>query len=251
MILFANADFCYRPFPIGLVKPAFEPGVYEALLDAFPPVELFKNISEIGVKYSLSEKYNSRQFHDFVAKTPVWRDFRRWVKSPDFIGSVDAMLRDQDIDLGMRRQWPDGKRRLRRTVKDISRGHWPQLGRQLGARFEFSALPADGGSVMPHTDNPSKIITLVVSMVRDGEWDPAFGGGTDVLAPKDPRREFNLLNKQLPFDDVEVINTFPFTPNQCVVFVKTFNSLHAVRPMLGKGSEAMRRTLTINIEHDE
>jgi hypothetical protein len=33
-----------------------------------------------------------------------------------------------------------------------------------------------------------------------------------------------------------------------VMFIKTFNSWHSVRPMTGKGSEAMRRTLTINIE---
>jgi hypothetical protein len=32
------------------------------------------------------------------------------------------------------------------------------------------------------------------------------------------------------------------------MFVKTFNSWHSVRPMTGAGSEAMRRTLTINIE---
>jgi hypothetical protein len=30
--------------------------------------------------------------------------------------------------------------------------------------------------------------------------------------------------------------------------VKTFNSWHSVRPMTGIGSDALRRTLTINIE---
>jgi hypothetical protein len=33
-----------------------------------------------------------------------------------------------------------------------------------------------------------------------------------------------------------------------VIFVKTFNSWHSVRPMQGNGSGAMRKTLTINIE---
>ena len=37
-------------------------------------------------------------------------------------------------------------------------------------------------------------------------------------------------------------------PNQCVIFVKTFNSWHAVYPMTGHGSQALRKTLTINIE---
>ena len=35
-------------------------------------------------------------------------------------------------------------------------------------------------------------------------------------------------------------------PNQAVLFVKTFNSLHCVRPMTGP-AEAMRRTLTVNL----
>ena len=32
------------------------------------------------------------------------------------------------------------------------------------------------------------------------------------------------------------------------MFIKIYYSWHSVRPMTGKGSEAMRRTLTINIE---
>jgi hypothetical protein len=56
------------------------------------------------------------------------------------------------------------------------------------------------------------------------------------------------MNRQAGFDEMEVLDTFPFTPNQAVVFIKTFNSWHSVRPMLGNGSNAMRKTLTINIE---
>jgi hypothetical protein len=87
-------------------------------------------------------------------------------------------------------------------------------------------------------------------MIREGEWDPAFGGGTDVNRPKDPRLYYNELNRQAEFDEMEVLETFPFEPNQAVVFVKTFNSWHSVRPMTGRGSPAMRKTLTINIEAD-
>jgi hypothetical protein len=41
---------------------------------------------------------------------------------------------------------------------------------------------------------------------------------------------------------MDVIDTFEFSPNQAVIFIRTFNSWHSVRPMLGKGSSAMRRT---------
>jgi hypothetical protein len=54
----------------------------------------------------------------------------------------------------------------------------------------------------------------------------------------------------VPFEEVEVLHTFEFLPNQCVLFVKTFNSLHSVRPMAVPGPRRMRRTLTVNIEAD-
>ena len=69
-----------------------------------------------------------------------------------------------------------------------------------------------------------------------------------MLRPKDITRSFNHLNKQANFEDMDVIQTFEFLPNQCLMFVKTFNSWHSVTPMSGVGSGAMRKTLTINIE---
>ena len=49
-------------------------------------------------------------------------------------------------------------------------------------------------------------------------------------------------------EDMDVLHTFEFVPNQSLIFVKTFNSWHSVTPMSGAGSDAMRKTLTINIE---
>jgi hypothetical protein len=93
-----------------------------------------------------------------------------------------------------------------------------------------------------------KVATIIVSMVREGEWDPDFGGGTDVNRPKDLRTNFNEVNRLGRFEDMEVLDTFDFASNQGVIFIKTFNSWHSVRPMTGTGSNALRRTLTINIE---
>jgi hypothetical protein len=56
------------------------------------------------------------------------------------------------------------------------------------------------------------------------------------------------MNRLADFEEMEVLDTYEFTPNQAVIFVKTFNSWHSVRPMTGKGSNALRWTLTINIE---
>ena len=100
---------------------------------------------------------------------------------------------------------------------------------------------------MPHTDARRKLITFVISMVRDGEWDTRNGGGLDINRPRDPRLNYNQINRHAGFEDMEVIDTYEFMPNQCVVFIKTFNSWHSVRPMTGVDSTALRKTLTINI----
>jgi Rps23 Pro-64 3,4-dihydroxylase Tpa1-like proline 4-hydroxylase len=133
----------------------------------------------------------------------------------------------------------------------LARGRLPASAGALRTRFEFSVLKADGGEVAPHTDTPKKIVTLVMTMIGDGEWKPEYGGGLDVNRPTDMAYAYNWNNRIVPWDKIEIIDTIPFVPNQCTVFVKTFNSLHSVRKMTEKGSEALRKTITIVIEHDE
>ena len=239
----------YEPFPIGLAKPAMEPALYDQLVAAYPPQELFEYIPKIGKKYSLSERNNPDKYRSFVDGSPLWRDFHRWIKSEAFIAGVVTALKQHHVDLGVDRR-RKGVDRLKKLLSNLAKGKLDAGEPGLSARFEFSMLPADGGSVIPHTDAPGKLITLVVSMVKDGEWDPALGGGTEVNRPKDVRLAYNELNRQAEFADVEELDTFEFTPNQAVIFVKTFNSWHCVRPMTGVGLPNMRKTLTINIEAD-
>lgn len=47
---------------------------------------------------------------------------------------------------------------------------------------------------------------------------------------------------------MDVIDTCEFCPNQAMMFIRTLNSWHSVQLMTCVGTEAMRRTLTINIE---
>ena len=245
-----SIDFDYEPFPIGLARPLMAPAVYKDLVDAFPPIERLTHYDVLGrpgSKYTLSEREQPDAYREFVRHHPVWRDFHAWVKSDGFIDHVLASLTAQHIDLGFRRR--TRARRAFRNVRALARGGISPRDARLRTRFEFSALPADGGMLLPHTDAPSKIVTLVVSMLRGGEWNPAWGGGLDVCRPKDIRRfGFNWLNELAEFADMEVVRTFPFEPNQAIVFVKTYDSWHAVRPMTGAGSKDLRRTLTIVIE---
>jgi len=238
----------YEPFPIGLAKPIMDDSAYNELVDNFPPPELFVSLAKVGYKYTLSERFNRPVYEEFIRSRPIWREFHRWIKSDEFIQSVMSALRERYIDLGYDTVSRPFWKQLRKGLKELAHGRIHFNGSPLQARFEFSSLPANGGSVIPHTDAPSKIVTLVISMLHEGEWNPAFGGGTDVNRPRDEKLSFNYLNRQAEFADMEVLETYEFTPNQAVIFVKTFNSWHSVRPMTGANSNIRRRTLTINIE---
>lgn len=242
-----HLKFRYEPFPIGLAKPVMDQSTYQELVDSYPPIEYFHYIAKLGKKYSLSERFNPSRYQSLIQSQPVWREFHRWIKSDEFVAGVLNALKERHLDLGYDISASSG-RRLMQLIKDILRGRTTARLARLRARFEFSMLPADGGHILPHTDAPSKIVTLIISMLNEGDWNPTFGGGTDVNRMKDTTRSFNWLNSQGRFEDMEVLDTYPFTPNQAVVFIKTFNSWHSVRPMQGAGSTSMRKTLTINIE---
>ncbi|MDG2306269.1 MAG: 2OG-Fe(II) oxygenase [Candidatus Binatia bacterium] len=263
MLSFQDLNFDYEPYPIGVVAPVLAAESYRALVDAFPPLGLFGAKEDLGHKYSLSEVNHGDAYHDYVRASPPWLDFYRYVKSPDFIHQTMASLASSGVDLGLADCRVQSRSRFDGSGKALAAlpgGASRSLGSAemsvrrlltrkavLGARFEFSILPGDGGHILPHTDAPQKLVTLVISMLGPDEWSDSWGGGTQVLRPKDPAVAFNKMNRYLGFDEVEPVRTLPFRSNQCVVFVKTFNSLHAVPPV-GGGAQVLRRTLTINIE---
>ena len=249
MINFNALEMRYEPFPIGAMRPALASDLYAACVAAFPEPGLFEHIAHVGEKYSLSEKFAANNYAQLVRTVPVWRDLHAWIKSDDFIRSALDTLREHGVDLGYHERRVPWLRRVKRAVRDLSRGRTPRHSPTLSARFEFSMLPAHRGSIEPHTDNPEKIITLVLSMCREGEWNSNFGGGTEVQRPKDSRLIFDQLNDRTPgWDDMETLFTYPYVPNQALMFVKTFNSWHAVAPMVGPPDSGLRKTLTINIE---
>ena len=245
MMTLSSAQFRYEPFPVGLARNVFDDAVYNELLGTFPDIGLFRHMQSHGSKYSLSELNNPENYYRFLERNQRWHELFARVKSREFIAGTLHLLRSQRIDLGLEDLAGRRPAGVRRRIADLLLGTGGASA--LSARFEFSMMPAQGGHIIPHTDSPQKLITLVVSMVRPGEWQPEWGGGTDVLRPRNPADNFNYLNRQLPFEDVVVLDSFAFEPNQCVIFIKTFNSLHSVQPMRGP-AQALRRTLTINIE---
>jgi hypothetical protein len=241
----------YEPYPLAVLRPALDEKLYTELAASFPSAGIFGKIPKYDYKLSLSEKFNSSEYEKFIRSNATWRRFHSWLKSEDFIRQTIAFLVRQNVDLGLDEAFETTSRKLGRIANSLLSGRLPNRRLRLRTRFEFSILKADGGEVAPHTDTPKKIITLVLSMIRDGDWKPEFGGGLDVNRATDNAFAFNWKNRIVPWDKIETIATIPFVPNQCTVFVKTFNSLHSVRKMQQAGSDALRKTITIVIEKDD
>ena len=221
-LLFDNAIFRYKPYPIGIAKPIFDEASYAALVESFPSDDLllkFPFTSKEGgyKKYALNERYGD--YYAYIESHPLWYAFYLSIKKPEFAQFILAKLRSQGIVVQPSTSW--------------------------STRFEFAGMPADGGYIAPHTDVPSKAVTLIFSMQKPGEWNPAWGGGTDVLRPLHPDQP--LESYKVPLDQFEKVSSYPYEPNQCVIFVKNDVSWHSVGPMTGPPG-SMRHTLTLNIE---
>ena len=243
-LTFKKHDVRYEPYPIIYFNELIEPEIYRKLLANWPDTELFVEKPGLGSKYSLSERNNKSDYLKFIKNTPCWKNFYNFIKSPDFIESTLLFLKQKNIDLYLP-NYKTVSKSHKRSSSILSR-----LNRviELNARFEFSMMDAHLGNILPHTDDPNKIITIVISMIKQDEWDPSWGGGTQICSPKDKSLLYNFKNKYLNFHDVDIIDEFPFVPNQGICFIKTHNSWHQVAPLRGPMNGPLRKTITLNIE---
>lgn len=243
MLSFKNASFDYEPYPICYVADVLDKNIYAEMCANYPPFDKFLYKPNWGKKYSLAEMNNPKFYKQFIASHPVWRDFHSYIKAPEFIKSVLAFLASKNIDLGLDQHIITSREGAHASLLSRLQGK-----QELSARFEFSMMSPQGGDIRPHTDGPRKYVTLVLSMMPEGEWDQSWGGSTQICLPRDRTKIYNQQNRYMEFADADVIKTFPFVPNQCVLFVKTYNSWHQVAPIQGPEGAPMRKTLTINIE---
>lgn len=249
MFDFSKLSFTYEPFPIGFGHGVFSSEFYARMVKDYPPVELHVPAGKTGKEFVLDAEFAPRTFRDFVSTHSVWREFRDYFTSKLFIKDTLQFLQRRDIDLGLvtssELNW---KGKIEAVLSQIMRGHLPKGRTQLSSRFAFWSESVDGACIMPHTDAVSKIITLCLPVVKEGSWNQAWGGATEMMRMKDPTKSFNVINKRVDFDAAETIASYPFDSNQCLLFIKTFNSLHCVKPMRGNDRSILRKMLVVNIE---
>ncbi len=122
------------------------------------------------------------------------------------------------------------------------------LRRTLGARnFKLSFFwffTPNGCSVSPHCDHANKIGAHLFYMNTDDDWDPAWGGQTEVLIPNRKLKrasapEFSDFATAIPG---QTMGTHSF------LFKRTRNSWHGVRE-INCPAGYMRKLFMVSIQH--
>ena len=254
---FNDIRFRHDPYPIAFAQNVLPKSLYDKLTDNFPATESLRRASNMGENKFLLTEFDGPSYYSLIESHPAWRELYDYVKSKEFVEKTLALLCSAGIDQGLRgievvsaKYYDNTFEKYAGKVKRKFKQLLP-TGAGIGhltSRFEFSALHGAGGSHLPHTDAPRKVISMVLSMMKEGEWNPVWGGGTAVCKPRDMTRNFNYMNKYIDFSEVEVLETFPFIPNGCVIFVKTFNSWHTVMPYKADPS-VVRKSIVINIDY--
>ena len=248
MLRFENLQLDYEPYPIGVARPVFGEQDYAEMVASFPAFEQLEARDHIGKQYLLSDTVRASVYRKIVSATPVWHRFYDYIKSEEFLVEVLGSLRNQGVDLELSPRAVSNWKRIKLATRTLFSQRPPKHVPTLSSRFYFAVMPTEGGNIRPHTDHAAKVITLVLPMVGPEGWDDSVGGGTSVVWPKDKKRVYNQRNVSCDFDDFETLRTYPFGANQALVFIKTFNSWHAVWPMTGHDPGALRRTVIVNVE---
>lgn len=248
MLRFENLKLDYEPYPIGVARPVLNEQDYAEMVASFPTFEQLKGRDHIGKQYVLSETVRGPLYRKIVSATPVWQRFHDYIKSEAFLVELLGSLRAGGVDLELSPRAVSTWKRVKLATRTLFSRRPPKHVPTLSSRFIFAAMPTDGGNIRPHTDHAAKAITLVLPIVGPEGWDESLGGGTSVVWPKDKTRIYNQRNVNYDFEDFETLRTYPFGANQALVFIKTFNSWHAVWPMTGHDPKALRKTVVINVE---
>lgn len=199
-----------RPFPVRVLDNVFPADTYVAMWASFPEHLRQRFSYDVGEKFNLNESHPL--FRQFLALSPPWAEFYRWVKTADFVETVRGVLPFDDL--------------------------------VTGTKFEFSMLPANGGHLLPHPDSHVKTVTLVYYFVPP-DWDSSWGGNFDIYHHLyTPSADFTA--KRPNWDEVETLASIPYRPNRCAIMKRTNNSLHGVRPLVGPEGR-FRWTITINL----
>ena len=196
-----------HPFRVRFYDNVMDTGLYNQLLSAFPTIEYLHSYNAVGSKNRLCNRDDG--FEQFMSAHPEWNKLHRWLRD-NFLGLCMGAVN-------------------------------PILRKKAKSKFEFSALPGEGGGLKPHPDTPKKVATAV--MFFEPDWKDEWGGAFEALRHL-TRPDDDFDDKRVDWSEVSTIMKVPVAPNRILFMQRTKNSLHGVRPCT---SPRWRRSITVNL----
>lgn len=200
-----------EPYPYAVYDDVISQEFYNELLNSWPEKLSGDRLSNSRYNKSyLSDRHQRDWFGEVLAARPMWKSLY-----DELHNEFPRMCKDVFGPLGYTGEYA-----------------------KTWANVEFSALPAEGGGLLPHPDNKKKVVTAVFFMEPD--WNPDWGGAFEVLRRPDGKQEVDLA----PWDEVETVEAVEVKPRRMVFMQRTPISYHGVRPI---HAPRVRRSLTINL----
>lgn len=125
----------------------------------------------------------------------------------------------------------------------------PQLKERFGENTPITKMGVDislirdqaGYSIGPHTDHPSKILTLIFYLPISHDQNHL---GTSIYIPKDRSVKYSG-HEHHSFKEFDKISTIPFIPNSVFGFLRSDCSFHGVEPIQTQEKERISLSYTI------
>ena len=196
-----------HPFRVRFYDNVMDPELYARLLSQFPDIKYLNTYSAVGCKNRLCNRDDG--FDLFMKAHPEWNKLHAWLRE-NFLGLC---------------------------MKAVN----PTLRKKAKIKFEFSALPGEGGGLKPHPDTAKKVATAV--MFFESDWKDEWGGAFEALRHL-TRPDDDFDGMRVDWSEVETILKVPVASNRILFMQRTKNSLHGVRPCT---APRFRRSITVNL----
>jgi hypothetical protein len=236
---------CTRtPFCFFSVDDYLPSDVYRALEQSFPDDAWFMPEKDYSGKLGFRSSVVQNEFERFCAAHPLWARLIEFFGSDLFLEDLRRVFLPDLVrarGLAGRKPWVNY---TRRQISDNPLRYL--LEEPVRTTFQFSRLP-DQAVVIPHTDAPRKLVSLLLYFWGP-QWQDAFGGATDFYEPRDPERARRWsATERIPFEELREIGSTPFVANRLAGFVRSPCSYHGVRPIACPPGTT-RNSLLVNVK---
>jgi hypothetical protein len=237
-----------HPFTVFEVNKFLSEDFYLKLKNTFPDKNYFVNNQDSTSKETFTSK--DLKFTQFLEKNSHWKSFYESIRSDEFIKSAYLLsLKSSFKSRGFKALKIWTLNRQNSILKKL-------IYRKIDITFNFSRIDTNK-KIMPHTDAPSKLFSLIYYFADDN-WTEEDGGNTifwDIK--KNFSKWLNWKNLHVQNDNYNdftkdnfVWHKVTFTKNKLIGFIKSDRSWHSVEDINPKRGN-VREVLNIFIRRED